>query len=300
MVVISSGYTTMNCARQPPPRRRNVAIAYRRTRSEGSSSMKAQRTEREGVRIEFLVSPVELLGENGRLTGVKSSATSWAADASGRRSPVPIPGSSSSSRPTRSHARPSTQPRPHDAPGRGDVKIDRGPGQGRARRPYTTNVRRSSPAATTCRPTTLIKAAGRQEVRVRDRPLPERHQDVGRSPQHEDREPWRHDMPAVRRPAPPAPSRWRRSRSACRRPIQRVNFTSRSSRLHGHQGRSPSRPATSCPTSTSGSTRSAASSPVPAPMSARGRHPHGQHRPAQGRRSPPRSRRPTAGAIARR
>ena len=65
-------------------------------------------TEREGVRMEFLASPIEVLGEDGKVTGVKFIRNRLGEpDASGRRSPVPIEGSSSSSRP-----RPSSRPCP--------------------------------------------------------------------------------------------------------------------------------------------------------------------------------------------
>ena len=50
--------------------------------------------EREGVRMEFLASPVEVLGKDGHVTGVKFIRNRLGApDASGRRSPVPIEGS---------------------------------------------------------------------------------------------------------------------------------------------------------------------------------------------------------------
>jgi ferredoxin len=50
-------------------------------------------TEREGVRMEFLASPVEVLGEDGKVTGVRFVRNKLGEpDATGRRSPVPIPG----------------------------------------------------------------------------------------------------------------------------------------------------------------------------------------------------------------
>jgi ferredoxin len=72
-----------------------VTIAYRRTRSElVVDEEELGETEREGVRMEFLVSPIELVGEDGKLTGVKFIRNKLGEpDASGRRSPVPIPGS---------------------------------------------------------------------------------------------------------------------------------------------------------------------------------------------------------------
>jgi ferredoxin len=73
----------------------NVAIVYRRTRSElVVDEEELGETEREGVRMEFLASPIEVLGEDGHVTGVKFIRNKLGEpDASGRRSPVPIPGS---------------------------------------------------------------------------------------------------------------------------------------------------------------------------------------------------------------
>ena len=73
----------------------NVTIAYRRTRSElVVDEEELGETEREGVNLEFLVSPMELIGEDGTLTGVRFIRNKLGEpDASGRRSPIPIPGS---------------------------------------------------------------------------------------------------------------------------------------------------------------------------------------------------------------
>ena len=96
VVVIGGGYTAMDCSRTS--RRHGaerVTIAYRRTRSElVVDEEELGETEREGVRMEFLVSPLELVGENGRITGVKMIKNRLGEpDASGRRSPIPIEGS---------------------------------------------------------------------------------------------------------------------------------------------------------------------------------------------------------------
>ncbi len=96
VVVIGGGYTAMDCSRTSLRHgAENVTIAYRRTRSElVVDEEELGETEREGVRMEFLASPVELLGEDGRLTGVKFVRNKLGEpDASGRRSPIPIPGS---------------------------------------------------------------------------------------------------------------------------------------------------------------------------------------------------------------
>jgi NADPH-dependent glutamate synthase beta subunit-like oxidoreductase/ferredoxin len=96
VVVIGGGYTAMDCSRTSLRYgAEHVTIAYRRTRSElVVDEEELGETEREGVRMEFLVSPVELVGEEGRLTGVRFIRNRLGEpDMSGRRSPVPIEGS---------------------------------------------------------------------------------------------------------------------------------------------------------------------------------------------------------------
>jgi formate dehydrogenase major subunit len=96
VVVIGGGYTAMDCSRTSLRHgAERVSIVYRRTRSElVVDEEELGETEREGVRMEFLASPVEVLGEDGHVTGVKFIRNRLGApDASGRRSPVPIEGS---------------------------------------------------------------------------------------------------------------------------------------------------------------------------------------------------------------
>ncbi|HSO28654.1 MAG TPA: FAD-dependent oxidoreductase [Candidatus Sulfomarinibacteraceae bacterium] len=96
VVVIGGGYTAMDCSRTSLRHgAERVSIVYRRTRSElVVDDEELGETEREGVRMEFLASPVEVLGENGHVAGVKFIRNRLGApDASGRRSPVPIEGS---------------------------------------------------------------------------------------------------------------------------------------------------------------------------------------------------------------
>jgi formate dehydrogenase beta subunit len=96
VVVIGGGYTAMDCSRTSLRHgAEHVTIAYRRTRSElVVDEEELGETEREGVTLDFLVSPIELIGEDGRLTGVRFIRNRLGEpDASGRRSPVPIEGS---------------------------------------------------------------------------------------------------------------------------------------------------------------------------------------------------------------
>ncbi len=96
VIVIGGGYTAMDCARTSLRfGASDVRIAYRRTRSElVVDEEELGETELESVQMDFLVSPVELIGEDGRLKAVKFIRNKLGEpDASGRRSPVPIPGS---------------------------------------------------------------------------------------------------------------------------------------------------------------------------------------------------------------
>jgi len=89
VVVIGGGYTAMDCSRTSLRHgAENVAIVYRRTRSElVVDEEELGETEREGVRMEFLASPIEVLGEDGHVTGVKFIRNKLGEpDASGRRS----------------------------------------------------------------------------------------------------------------------------------------------------------------------------------------------------------------------
>jgi formate dehydrogenase (NADP+) beta subunit len=96
VVVVGGGYTAMDCSRTSLRHgAANVTIAYRRTRSElVVDEEELGETEREGVRMEFLASPVEVLGEDGKVVGVRFIRNRLGEpDASGRRSPIPIEGS---------------------------------------------------------------------------------------------------------------------------------------------------------------------------------------------------------------
>jgi len=96
VVVIGGGYTAMDCSRTSLRHgAESVTIAYRRTRSElVVDDEELGETEREGVRMEFLVSPIEIMGQDGKVTGVRFIRNRLGEpDASGRRSPVPIEGS---------------------------------------------------------------------------------------------------------------------------------------------------------------------------------------------------------------
>ena len=178
--------------------------------------------EREGVNLEFLVSPIELTGEDGRLTGVRFIRNRLGEpDASGRRSPIPIPGSefvvpadtvipavsqaadlaSSRSRRT-SRSTGTAQGRPRDV-------RHQHPGRVRVRR-FVTG------------PTTLIEAAGhgKKAAYAVDRYLAGRT-DVTVSPNVKITSSWRHDMPELYDVLPRQHIPMVECPRGCRRPIRR-------------------------------------------------------------------------------
>ncbi|CAN5524994.1 hypothetical protein BH20CHL6_BH20CHL6_10790 [soil metagenome] len=163
VVIIGGGYTAMDCSRTSLRHgAENVSIVYRRTRSElVVDEEELGETEREGVRMEFLASPLEILGEDGRITGMRFIRNRLGEpDATGRRSPVPIEGSefvipADTIIPAVSQAADNTF-LPIEAKfeiNRGRIKVDPGT--------YATNVRGVFACGDfVTGPTTLIEAAG--------------------------------------------------------------------------------------------------------------------------------------------
>ena len=72
-----------------------VYILYRRTKKEMPANLwEIDAAEHEGVIIQYLAAPIEILGDNGKVTGMKCIKMELGEpDASGRRRPVPIEGS---------------------------------------------------------------------------------------------------------------------------------------------------------------------------------------------------------------
>jgi len=73
----------------------NVHIVYRRSRDEMPAAQEEiEEAIHEGVQIVYLTSPIEILGEGGKVSSLKCIANELGEpDASGRRSPQPVPGS---------------------------------------------------------------------------------------------------------------------------------------------------------------------------------------------------------------
>ena len=71
---------------------KDVTILYRRTRAEmPAATEEVDEVEREGIEIRFLVAPVRMLVENGRLKGLDCIRMQLGeVDGTGRRRPVPI------------------------------------------------------------------------------------------------------------------------------------------------------------------------------------------------------------------
>jgi thioredoxin reductase/ferredoxin len=199
VVVIGGGYTAMDCSRTSLRHgAEHVSIVYRRTRSElVVDEEELGETEREGVRMEFLASPVEVLGENGHVTAVRFIRNKLGEpDASGRRSPVPIPGSEFEIKadvviPAVSQAADLTF-----LPVEGDFEVNRGrikvdPAT------YATNVRGVFACGDfVTGPTTLIEAAGhgKKAAYAIDRYLAGRT-DVTVAANVKVTSSWRHEMP---------------------------------------------------------------------------------------------------------
>lgn len=96
VAVIGGGDTAMDCARTAIRLgAEEVGIYYRRSEAEMPGNREERKKAREeGVRFEFLVAPARFIGENGRLVAIEFvRMTLGEPDESGRRRPVPIPGS---------------------------------------------------------------------------------------------------------------------------------------------------------------------------------------------------------------
>ncbi len=94
--VIGGGNVAIDCARTCVRLGfKQVTIIYRRSRAEmPGRKEEVEEAEKEGVNIRFLATPVKILTHGGRVTGVECIAMELGEpDASGRKRPVPIPGS---------------------------------------------------------------------------------------------------------------------------------------------------------------------------------------------------------------
>ena len=96
VIVLGGGDTAMDCNRTSIRQgAESVVCAYRRDEANMPGSRREVKNAREeGVEFQFNRQPIEIVGENGKVTGVKVVTTQLGEpDSRGRRSPEPIPGS---------------------------------------------------------------------------------------------------------------------------------------------------------------------------------------------------------------
>ena len=95
VAVIGGGNAAIDAARVAKRLGRDVKILYRRTRREmPAAKEEIEEAIKEGIEIEFLVAPIRVLSDNGRLKGIECIRMELGkVDRSGRRRPVPIEGS---------------------------------------------------------------------------------------------------------------------------------------------------------------------------------------------------------------
>jgi len=96
VAIIGGGNVAMDAARSALRlEAKKVLILYRRSRQEmPASEEEIEAAEAEGIDIQYLVAPAEILTSNGKVTGIRCTRMELGEpDASGRRRPVPIKGS---------------------------------------------------------------------------------------------------------------------------------------------------------------------------------------------------------------
>ncbi len=94
VAVVGGGNTAIDAARTAWRLGAEVTILYRRTRPEMPANAEdIEAALEEGIKIDFLTLPVEVLSGNGKITGVKCTRMALSGfDESGRRRPVPVEG----------------------------------------------------------------------------------------------------------------------------------------------------------------------------------------------------------------
>lgn len=96
VAVVGGGNVAMDCARSSLRRGfEEVYLIYRRSRAEmPANECEIRDAEAEGLKFYFLANPVRIVAENGKVKGVECVRMELGEpDASGRRRPVPVPGS---------------------------------------------------------------------------------------------------------------------------------------------------------------------------------------------------------------
>ncbi len=95
VVVVGGGDTAVDAARVAARLGARTTILYRRTITEMPAiTQEVEEAQREGIPIEFLAAPSAVVNDDGRATGLTCLRMELGEpDASGRRRPVPVPGS---------------------------------------------------------------------------------------------------------------------------------------------------------------------------------------------------------------
>ena len=95
VAVIGGGNAAMDAVRSASRLGSEAFILYRRTKDEMPAiPSEVLAAEEEGIKIHYLVAPVRIVGENGRVKAIECQKMQLGEpDASGRRKPVPIKGS---------------------------------------------------------------------------------------------------------------------------------------------------------------------------------------------------------------
>lgn len=95
VVIVGGGNSAVDAARVALRLGSDVTILYRRTVAEMPAfKEEVENAQREGVKLEFLTAPVKVIDASGRATGLQCQRMVLGEpDDSGRRRPVPIPGS---------------------------------------------------------------------------------------------------------------------------------------------------------------------------------------------------------------
>ena len=95
VVVVGAGNVAMDSARTARRLGADVSIVYRRSRAEmPARAEEINHAEEEGIKFSLLTNPVEILGENGKVNGLKAIKMELGEpDSTGRRRPIEIKGS---------------------------------------------------------------------------------------------------------------------------------------------------------------------------------------------------------------
>ena len=95
VAVVGGGNSAIDAARTAVRLGAEVTILYRRLRADmPAAEEEIVAAEHEGIKIEYLVAPVKIVGEDGRVSGITCRRMKLGDfDSSGRRRPVPVEGS---------------------------------------------------------------------------------------------------------------------------------------------------------------------------------------------------------------